>query len=158
MFYTNTRSPVNRFHVPAKVLHLDVIEPGHSYGAARTPLRAELEIQAFGVSAYRGEVGDLLVPKHNEGAGGGAGVHEELYVVISGRATFSIEEERFDAPQGTRVFVVRRATEGEDFGDRARERAAREPLLDPIRNDPSFPSWLRVTARGEHRACRCGAR
>lgn len=211
-----------------KVVHLDEVKPGHSYGAAWLPLRTELGIQAFGVSAYRGDAGDLVVPKHNEGPGGGAGVHEELYVVVSGRATFTVDGETFDAPAGTCVFVLQnevreahaaepgtavlvvgaptgeayriapweygsraaraaelgdvddlervadegiaaygehvtmlfaracvaaqrgrrdealeflqRATDDADFGDWARERAAREPLLEPIRNDPSFPS------------------
>lgn len=37
---------------------------------------------------------------------GGAGRHEELYVVISGRATFTVDDETFDAPVGTCVLAL----------------------------------------------------
>ena len=35
----------------------------------------------------------------------GAQRHEELYVVLAGRATFSVDGEDVDAPAGTLVFV-----------------------------------------------------
>src|SRR5262249_38135429 len=37
--------------------------------------------------------------------GSGAAGHEELYVVVRGRATFTLDGERVDAPAGTLVFV-----------------------------------------------------
>jgi hypothetical protein len=91
-----------------KVLHLDDVEPGRPEGIDWLPLRAELGISAFGLSAYRANAGEPIVPPHTEAAspGGGAGVHEELYVVVNGRATFTVEGETFDAPAGTCVFVV----------------------------------------------------
>ena len=45
-----------------------------------------------------------VVEEHDE-TGGGAGGHEELYVVLSGRATFTLGGEKLDAPAGTFVFV-----------------------------------------------------
>ena len=83
-----------------KVVHLDEIAPGRPEGVDWLPLRAELGLRAFGASAYRANAGEPVVPRHSEASGGGAGVHDELYVVMSGRATFTVEGESFDAPAG----------------------------------------------------------
>ena len=211
-----------------KKIHLDEIRPGRPEGVDWLPLRAELGITAFGVSAYRADAGETVVPRHAEKTGGGAGVHEELYVVIRGRATFTVDDETFDAPAGTCVLavpgelrsaqaeepgtevlvigarageayriapweygaraaraaqlldvdelervadegveaygehvtmlyaracvaaqrgrhdealeLVGRAAQDEDFGGWVRENAAAEPLLEPIRDDPRFPT------------------
>ena len=48
--------------------------------------------------------GELVIEEHDE-TGGGAGGHEELYVVIAGRATFTLDGESLDAPAGTLVFI-----------------------------------------------------
>jgi tetratricopeptide (TPR) repeat protein len=67
------------------------------------PLRRELRVRAFGVNAYRAaHAGDDVVEDHDE-TGSGAGGHEELYVVLSGRATFTVEGDERDAPAGTLV-------------------------------------------------------
>lgn len=91
-----------------KVVHLDEVTPGRPEGVPWRPLRAELGISAFGVGAYEANAGEPVVPRHAEkgGAGSGAGVHEELYVVLNGRASFTVDDETFDAPAGTCVFVV----------------------------------------------------
>src|SRR5215210_2238127 len=73
------------------------------------PLRRRLGIRAFGTNAYRAaKKGDTVIEEHVESPG-----QEELYVVISGRARFSLGAEELDAPVGTAVFVsqpeVRRA-------------------------------------------------
>jgi mannose-6-phosphate isomerase-like protein (cupin superfamily) len=69
------------------------------------PVRRRLGILAFGVNAYTSDaVGHQVVEEHDE-TGSGAGGHEELYVVIRGRATFTIDGETLDAPAGTLVFV-----------------------------------------------------
>jgi hypothetical protein len=44
------------------------------------------------------------VEEHDE-TGPGAGHHEELYLVVTGRATFTVDGESFDAPAGTLVFL-----------------------------------------------------
>jgi tetratricopeptide (TPR) repeat protein len=84
------------------------------------PIRAELGITAFGVNAWRaGEVGQELIEEHDE-VGGGAGRHEELYLVLAGRATFTVDGEIVDAPAGQLVFCrnpeVKRAARAEEAG------------------------------------------
>jgi len=51
--------------------------------------------------------GEVLVMPHDERAGGPYGTegHEELYVVLRGRATFTLDGRELDAPAGTLVFV-----------------------------------------------------
>jgi tetratricopeptide (TPR) repeat protein len=68
------------------------------------PVRRTLGIEAFGINAYTAGAGDLLVEEHDE-TGAGAGHHEELYVVVTGRAAFTVDGESFDASVGTLVFL-----------------------------------------------------
>jgi tetratricopeptide (TPR) repeat protein len=77
------------------------------------PIRIPLGIAAFGVNAYGSrEAGGQVIEEHDE-LGAGAGNHEELYVVLGGRARFTLAGEEVDAPAGTLVFVrdpaIRRA-------------------------------------------------
>lgn len=100
-------------------VHLDDLQAGPSDSGGRwLPVRAALGLRAFGASAYRGEPGETVVPLHSE-RGGGAGQHDELYVVVSGRATFEVEGETVDAPAGTLVSVEqgeRRTAHAEEPG------------------------------------------
>jgi hypothetical protein len=68
------------------------------------PVRRTLGIGAFGINAYTANAGELVVEEHDE-TGSGAGHHEELYVVVTGRATFTVDGDSFDAPVGTLVFL-----------------------------------------------------
>ena len=69
------------------------------------PIRIPLGIAAFGVNAYGSrEAGGHVIEEHDE-LGAGAGRHEELYVVLTGRAGFTVAGEEIDAPAGTLVFV-----------------------------------------------------
>jgi tetratricopeptide (TPR) repeat protein len=69
------------------------------------PVRKRFGIEAFGVNAYTtGSAGEQVVEEHDE-SGGGAGGHEELYVVLTGRATFTIGGETHDAPAGSFIFI-----------------------------------------------------
>jgi tetratricopeptide (TPR) repeat protein len=69
------------------------------------PVRRRLGVRAFGINAYTSEEpGQLVIEEHDE-SGGGAGGHEEVYVVVSGRATFTLGGETLDAPAGTLVFI-----------------------------------------------------
>jgi tetratricopeptide repeat protein len=85
---------------------IDDIEPIAVVGGELQwrPVRRTLGIEAFGINAYTADAGDLVVEEHDE-TGAGAGHHEELYVVIQGRATFTVDGESFDAPVGTLVFL-----------------------------------------------------
>jgi mannose-6-phosphate isomerase-like protein (cupin superfamily) len=73
-------------------------------------LRADLDIGAFGASAsHQKKTGELVVSEHDE-VGPASDGHEELYVVVQGRATFTVDGDEIDAPQGTAVFVRNPAT------------------------------------------------
>jgi hypothetical protein len=66
------------------------------------PVRRTLDVGAFGINAFVArEVGDDVVEEHTEEFLG----HEEVYVVLAGRATFALDDETLDAPSGTVVFV-----------------------------------------------------
>jgi mannose-6-phosphate isomerase-like protein (cupin superfamily) len=66
------------------------------------PIRRELGVSAFGINAWTArESGAVLIAEHDEEPTG----HEELYVVISGRARFTIDGAETDAPAGEIVFV-----------------------------------------------------
>ena len=89
-----------------KVVRIDEIEPIAVVGGELQwrPLRRTLGIGAFGINAYSADAGHLVVEEHDE-TGAGAGHHEELYVVVTGRATFTVDGEQIDAPVGTCVFL-----------------------------------------------------
>jgi mannose-6-phosphate isomerase-like protein (cupin superfamily) len=89
---------------PVRVAHLDDLEAVTDDGLTRVAVRRALGIQAFGVNAFTAAAeGDELVEDHDE-LGTNAGHHEELYLVLRGRATFTVDGETFDAPAGTLVF------------------------------------------------------
>ena len=81
------------------------------------PIRKHFGVQSFGINAWTAvEAGGRLIPEHDEAPSG----HEELYVVLSGKATFRVDGEEVDAPAGTIVFVrdpaVRRHARAEEAG------------------------------------------
>ncbi len=84
------------------IARLDEIEQVGNW----TPVRRHFGIAAFGVNAWTGDDGDEVIGAHEERRSG----HEELYVVVSGRAEFTIGGETADAPAGTIVFVRDPAT------------------------------------------------
>jgi tetratricopeptide (TPR) repeat protein len=72
-------------------------------GLTWRPVRRHFGIEAFGVNAYTAEdPGQRLVEEHREAENG----HEELYVVVSGRARFVLDGESHDAPAGALVHCV----------------------------------------------------
>ena len=65
------------------------------------PLRRRIGFRPFGVNVWVGEsAGDHVIEPHREPEG-----TEELYVVVRGRASFTVVDETFDAPVGTLVHV-----------------------------------------------------
>ena len=67
-----------------------------------SPLRLHFDVQAFGINGWTAHQADApVILKHHEQSSR----HEELYVVVSGHATCTVEGERIDAPSGTIVFV-----------------------------------------------------
>ena len=87
---------------PYSIVSIPEIEPISVAGVHWKPLRRTLGIDAFGINAYSAAaVGDHVVEEHTEETLG----HQEAYVVIVGHATFSLDGEQIDAPQGTVVFI-----------------------------------------------------
>ncbi len=86
-----------------EVVHLDELErlPVDDEGLLWRPLRRRIGLEAFGSNAWTGaKAGDRVVEEHKEEDG-----HEELYFVVSGRATFTLGDEEIDAPPGTVIFA-----------------------------------------------------
>lgn len=100
-------------------VHLDEIDPIAVVGGRLLwrPVRRTLDIEAFGMNAYVApKAGDDVVEEHTEETYR----HEEVYVVLAGRATFTLGDETLDAPAGTVVFIrdpaVRRHARAEEDG------------------------------------------
>jgi tetratricopeptide (TPR) repeat protein len=82
--------------------HVDELDAIPVAGVVWRPVRRRFGIRAFGMNAYAAEgVGKAIVEEHDERTLG----HEEVYVVVRGRATFTIGDEQVDAPAGTIVFI-----------------------------------------------------
>ena len=82
-----------------QLIHLDEIEALPALGGQLQwrPVRHALGISAFGINAYHGaQPGDLVVEEHED-------EHQELYVVVSGRARFRSGDDQFEAAAGTLV-------------------------------------------------------
>jgi hypothetical protein len=70
------------------------------------PIRHHFGIEGFGINAYTADqAGDRVTEEHDELGAADTGRHQELYVVLTGRATFTLDGEDIDAPAGTFVFV-----------------------------------------------------
>ena len=101
-----------------EVISLTGVESLPGPGTLRwTPLRKHLGITAFGVNAYTAtEAGQDVVEEHSEERLG----HEELYVVVSGRATFVLDGDEVEVPAGSAVFLrdpaVKRYARAEEPG------------------------------------------
>lgn len=98
-----------------EILSLDDLE---AYPDLRTadapqliPLRHRLGLRAFGANCWTAQPGKQLVPRHSERSG-----DEELYVVVRGRATFTVDGETIAAPAGTLIHVLP-GEEREAFAD-----------------------------------------
>ena len=86
-----------------KALHLDALEGIPVFGTlVWKPIRRPLGVTAFGINAYTAATaGDEVVEDHTEEQLG----HEEIYVVVTGHATFTVDGEQVDAPAGTLVYL-----------------------------------------------------
>jgi len=83
----------------ARVEDLEAFPIPDQDGLTWRPVRRHFGVSSFGVNAYTAdEAGTRVVEEHREKDG-----HDELYVVLSGRATFTLEGEEHDAPAGTLV-------------------------------------------------------
>jgi quercetin dioxygenase-like cupin family protein len=85
------------------ILSLDDVEPVpyHARGGEKLlGIDRLLGFRAAGVNGWTGDPGETLVPEHVEDA------EEELYVVVRGRAMFTIDGAAVDAPAGTLLHVA----------------------------------------------------
>jgi len=104
-------------------------------------IRSHFGIEAFGINAWTAtEPGQTLISEHDE-LGSGAGGHEELYIVVSGHARFTVDGKEIDAPAGTLVFVrdpaLKRTAVAEEKGTTAL-------VVGGLRGEPfSVSSWER---------------
>jgi quercetin dioxygenase-like cupin family protein len=71
------------------------------------PVRRRFGITAFGTNAYTARAGQRIVEEHHEKDG-----HQEMYVVLRGRVTFTLDGEEIEAAPGTLVFVHPGTTRG----------------------------------------------
>lgn len=79
---------------------LDAIELDD--GFVWRPVRRHFGIRAFGVNAYTAlEAGGQIVEEHTEGSLG----HEEIYLVLRGRALFTVDGNEHELAAGQLVFV-----------------------------------------------------
>jgi quercetin dioxygenase-like cupin family protein len=84
----------------AHIDELDQIEMPD--GFVWRPIRRHFDIRAFGVNAYSAlEVGGRIVEEHAETELG----HEEIYLVLRGRARFTIDGNEHDLAAGQLVFL-----------------------------------------------------
>ena len=86
-----------------RTLRLDEVDGIPVFGTlVWKPVRKILGVTAFGINAYTAaNAGDEVVEDHTEEQLG----HEEIYLVVSGRATFTVDGEEVDAPAGTLVYL-----------------------------------------------------
>ena len=85
-----------------EVAHIDELEelPVNNGEFTWRPVRRRFGITAFGTNAYTGDAGRRVIEEHSERDN-----HQEMYVVLRGRATFTLGEDEVDAPAGTIVFA-----------------------------------------------------
>lgn len=124
-----------------KIVHLDEIEPTPIGESLWKPIRSTLGVEAFGVNAYVCQRAAATVfDEHDETeAGAGSQRHQELYVVLAGRATFTASGREVDAPVGTLVFL-------DDPAERRAARAAEPGTIvlaigGPVGERYEVPPW-----------------
>ena len=71
------------------------------FGPRLTGVRQHFDIRAFGANVYTADKGERVIDDHDETVEN----QEELYLVLSGHAVFTVDGEEVDAPPGTFVFV-----------------------------------------------------
>jgi tetratricopeptide (TPR) repeat protein len=104
------------------ITRVDQLEPaatlrGTADGRQRFDVRRHLGITAFGIQAFSAPSGGRVISEHTETLLGEQG-QQELYIVVSGAATFEIDGESVEAPTGALLHIQpsarRTATATED--------------------------------------------
>jgi hypothetical protein len=90
-----------------KAIGLDEIEavPWRGTELVWRPVRQALGTRIVGMGGYTADrAGQIVIEGHTESEDGLG--HEEIYIVLRGRATFTIDGAELDAPAGTLVAVI----------------------------------------------------
>jgi hypothetical protein len=90
-----------------KALALDEVEavPWRGSELVWRPVRGALGTRIVGMGAYTADrAGQVVIEGHTESEDGLN--HEEVYLVLRGRATFTLDGDELDAPAGTFVAVL----------------------------------------------------
>lgn len=122
-----------------------------TYPAAQTAsfgrwqaLNAPLGITGFGVNAILCDPGEAFSIEHDERETG----HQELYVVVAGRARFVIDGEETEAGPGE-VVAITEASATRDY--KALEPGTRIVCIGapPLEGDTGFGQWIADSVEGE---------
>jgi tetratricopeptide (TPR) repeat protein len=130
---------------------IDELEDLRGPGSLRwRPVRRRFGLSAFGMNAYTAtEAGQDVVEEHTERSLG----HEEVYVVLTGRARFRLDGEDLDAPAGTIVAIrdpaVKRYARAEEAGTTVLAVGGRPGLHEPSAWEWSF-AGLAYGQQGDH--------
>jgi hypothetical protein len=82
------------------VVRLGSLERIDIAGVHWLPLRRALGVTAFKTNAYVADAGERLIEAHDESASG----QEEMYILVSGRATFEVDGGPVEVSAGSVVF------------------------------------------------------
>jgi tetratricopeptide (TPR) repeat protein len=109
-------------------------------------IRQRLGIGAFGVNAWTASDAGMEVIEEHDELGESAGRHEELYVVLKGSATFTVDGDEIAGPPGTCVFVSNPAVRRKAVADEAETTiiaigAVRGEAFEPSRWERSSPAF-----------------
>lgn len=136
--------------MPYRTLRIADVGPLSVEGLTWHPLRHALDVRGFGLNAYSAAAqGDELIEDHVEGDESGG--DQELYVVLQGRARFTIDGEEVLVEAGSLVFLPDPTTRRHAVGD------APDTLVLAVGGDPATPytvsGWeARFRARGIYEA------
>jgi len=106
----SAETPKQADYAVASIDDLPLVPHEEAPGTEWKPLRRHFGIGSFGANVARAtQAGALLTHDHTEIEDSGTR-HEELFLIVSGRATFRVEDQEIDAPAGTFLYVPDPAT------------------------------------------------
>lgn len=136
------------------VARIDDVDPIAVAGINWHPVRRTFGVTAFGVNAYSADAGQQLIEEHDEAGTDGDPGQEEMYVVLAGRATFTVGGETVAAPARTVVFLpdpaVKRAASADEDGTFALAIGGRPGAALPVSAWEHYFAAEAQSAAGDH--------